>query len=174
MDNLPRKAGSPVASHSVDGAEWWRVASRTVRVFGRRALARRRIAPQDVEDLQQALLLQAWQAMPRYDASRSGIRTFVELVVRTRYATCLRSCMIEHRHDWPCQNGHDVDVARQFHLRVDVGRVIAGLPSRERQLAQLLMLYRPAQAFRHLGVSHASGYRALARLRSALEDGGIG
>jgi RNA polymerase sigma factor (sigma-70 family) len=145
---------------------WWRIASRSVEVYGRRAVAEHRVALQDVEDLQQALLLQSWQAMARFDESRSGIRTYIEMVIRSRYASCLRLRRPKPSPALRDQPDQGSDAVRRLHLRIDVGRVIAGLPARERQLAHLLMLYRPAEAFRRLGLSHASGYQVLDRLRS--------
>src|SRR5262245_46349723 len=55
------------------------------------AVANGTVLVADREDVEQEVLTCVWQALEKYDPARSGLRTFIEMVARTRLMSLLRS-----------------------------------------------------------------------------------
>jgi RNA polymerase sigma factor (sigma-70 family) len=124
-------------------------------------------------DLEQEAIISVWLALRRYDTNRAGLHTFIELVVRSRFMSKLRS----HRRRMPLEslNQRYPDVESRFRaveLRTDVGRVLAGVSFFDRTVALSLARHSATDTSRRLGVSRTSVYRSIKRLRSAFSIGG--
>jgi RNA polymerase sigma-70 factor (ECF subfamily) len=150
-------------------------ALRAVQVRAGLAVATGRAAASDRKDLEQEALFGLFLALPRYDASRAGLRTFVERVADKRFATLLRrrrADLVVERLD-----GHRIATADgipEVQLRVDFERVLAPLRSSERALALLLIDHRPAEISDLLGIARSTVYARIARLRRAFRAAGYG
>jgi RNA polymerase sigma-70 factor (ECF subfamily) len=151
------------------------LALRAVQVRAAAAVATGRATAADREDLEQEALLGLWMALPHYDPSRAGLRTFLERVADKRFASLLRRrrspVLIEHLdgHRFATADGIP---AVQFH--VDFERVLAPLGDPGRKLALLLIDHGPTEISRMLGVARSTVYARMARLRRAFLKAGYG
>lgn len=149
-------------------------ALRAVQVRAGLAVATGRAAASERKDLEQEALLGLFLALPRYDASRAGLRTFVERVADKRFATLLRrrrADLVERL------DGHRIATADGIpavQLRVDFERVMAPLLASDRALAFLLIDHRPAEISELLGIARSTVYARIARLRRAFLAAGYG
>ena len=128
----------------------------------------------DREDLEQEALARVWQALARYDSARAGLRTFIELVVRTHLTSLLRS----HLRGPEFEHLEDQDVAGEggfleLELRADVRSVLANVSLFDRTVALALTECSAVEASRGMGVSRAAVYRAIGRLRVAFRAAGF-
>jgi RNA polymerase sigma factor (sigma-70 family) len=128
----------------------------------------------DREDLEQEALAGVWQALARYDSARAGLRTFIELVVRTHLTSLLRS----HPRGPEFEHLEDQDVAGEggfleLELRADVRSVLADVSLFERRVALCLIGHSAIETTQCLGVSRATVYRAIGRLRTAFTEAGL-
>lgn len=60
-----------------------------------------------------------------------------------------------------------------FELRADVRRVLAGLAQFDQAVARSLIDYSAIETGQRLGVSRATVYRAIGRLRAAFREAGL-
>jgi len=129
----------------------------------------------DREDWEQEALAAVWRALPRYDPSRASMRTYVERVIATRFASLGRARRCHPRLE-PLEEHHSVglDEIPMVEFRTDFHRVSASLAERDRRLAICLMDHSPTQAGRALGVSRSTIYEGIRRIRLAFEDAGFG
>jgi RNA polymerase sigma factor (sigma-70 family) len=148
---------------------------RAAQVRSAAAVASGAILLADRDDVEQELLIRIWQALYKYDTARAGLRTFIEMVVRTQLVSMLRS----HRHRPQFEPLDERHVIGDFELqavelRADVGRVLAGMSAFDRAVALSLSECSTVETSRRLGVSRAAIYRAIHRLRLALTVAGLG
>lgn len=47
----------------------------------------RRFSREHDEDYKQSLLIEVWKGLPKFDPSRASIRSFIDLIIRTRGQT---------------------------------------------------------------------------------------
>jgi RNA polymerase sigma factor (sigma-70 family) len=128
----------------------------------------------DLQDMEQEVLIRVWQALLQYDRTRSGLRTFVEMVAATRIASSLRSNRTRPDFDSldeSCSRHDDWSV--EIDLRTDVMRALAGVDSLDRAVAVALGELTVAAASRQLGISRQRIYDSIARLRETLIDRGL-
>ena len=139
------------------------------------ALARATVVPADRQDLEQEALVAVWRALPRYDPSRSGLRTFVELVVATRFVSLMRARQRQPKLE-PLEDFHPVglDGIPVLEFQTDFQRVSASLAERDRRLAALLLDHSPTEASRALRVSRSTVYEGIRRIRIAFAAAGLG
>lgn len=128
----------------------------------------------DREDLEQEALARVWQALARYDPARAGLRTFIELVVRTQFTSILRS----HPRGPEFESLDDQYVAGEggfleMELRADVRRALADVSLFDRAVALALTACSASETSRCMGVSRAAVYRAIGRLRVAFMVAGF-
>jgi RNA polymerase sigma factor (sigma-70 family) len=131
--------------------------------------------PCDLQDLEQEAVTRVWQALSKYDPARSGLRTFIEMVVSTRVASILRS--YRHRPGFECLDGQYVSRENEFRemeLRTDVRRVLARVSLFDRVVALSLVAYTVTDTSRSMGVSRRLIYQAIGRLRLAFAAAGFG
>jgi RNA polymerase sigma factor (sigma-70 family) len=127
----------------------------------------------DLPDLEQELLIRVWQALLQYDPTRSGLRTFIEMVVASRMASMLRT--YRSRPEFGSLNEgcfRSDDWSAEIDLRTDVRRVLAGVDPLDRAVAFALGELTVADASRDLGISRHRIYDSIGRLRDALAAGG--
>ena len=153
-------------------------------------------ARHDVEDIEQDLLLDYLQRSRSFDPHRCNHRTFARLVINNRIATVIeakqaacrdhRACRIsldqpqDHLGQNPLEVGALPGLARSsrgcrvdasLNLRLDVQRVLSRLPAALAHLCRLLMDCETcAEAAARAGISRATLYRRLARIRSAFVE----
>lgn len=130
----------------------------------------------DREDFTQEALIGVLTALPRFDPARASLRTFVERVVASKFASLLRYCRAKKRLNRP--NGKraadSLQVLVTVEFRVDLRRVLSNLDSREQRVAQLLVACSPTEIARRLRISRAAVYRSIGRIRAALVEAGFG
>jgi RNA polymerase sigma factor (sigma-70 family) len=150
------------------------LARRAAQVQAAAALAWCTISAADREDLEQDALACVWQALARYDPARAGLRTFIELVVRTRSISMLRSN--KRGPEFESLNEQDISSEGGFlelELRADVARVLANVSLFDRAVAFALTECSAVETSRGMGVSRAAVYRAIGRLRVAFTTAGL-
>jgi DNA-directed RNA polymerase specialized sigma24 family protein len=150
------------------------LARRAAKVRAAAAVARAMVAPADREDVEQESLVAVWRALPHYDPSRASLRTFVERVVATRFASLMRV--------WRRQpalvplEGHQpvgLDGIPVLEFRTDFQLVSESLAERDRRLATLLLDHSPTEASRALHISRSTVYQGIRRIRAAFEKAGF-
>lgn len=129
----------------------------------------------DREDWEQEALTAVWRALPRYDAARASMRTYVERVIATRLASLRQGRRWQPRFE-PLEEHHSVGLGEipMVEFRIDFRRVSASLAERDRRLAIFLADHSPTQASRALGISRSTVYEGIRRIRVAFEDAGLG
>jgi RNA polymerase sigma factor (sigma-70 family) len=156
-------------------AKAYPLARRSAQVCSAKAVASGAVLLADREHLEQEALTRIWQALSKYDPSRAGLRTFIEVVVRTKFRSMLRSKRCRPLAE--CLDGQQVSVCdgfRDVDLRTDVRRVLAGLNDGDRRLALLLMEDTPSQASLMLGVARSTVYERIKLLRLRFRAAGFG
>lgn len=127
-------------------------------------------------DLAQEACLALWRNRAAYDPSRGSERTFAERVIANSLISLVRSMHSrsgQFREDsldgvpgiTAPNDGAD--------LRLDVWCVLAGLSQFDRRVAVQLIEHSPSETSRTLGVSRATVYRAIGRLRTAFTEAGL-
>ena len=134
--------------------------------------------PKDARrDLEQEALLELWRKRPAYDAQRGSWRTFSERVVANRMTSLVRrmhSARCGQFREDPLENvrGQAAPNDRPD-LRTDVARVLADASQFDRSVAACLADHSAIETCQKLGVSRATVYRAIGRLRTAFTAAGL-
>lgn len=129
----------------------------------------------DRDDLVQDAVTAVLAALDRYDEPRASLRTFVERVASSGIATTLRRARAAKRTSVDYrQPAESAGLSLIVELRLDMRRALGTLGRSERRVAALLEEYRPAEIARALGVSRASVYRSIDRIREAFIEAGLG
>lgn len=134
--------------------------------------------PSDVrQDLEQEALLELWRKRPAYDPRRGSWRTFCERVVANKMTSIVRRMRSERsgqfRED-PLDKVVGIAAPdRSLDLRSDVSRVLTGVSRFDRRVALCLICFTAIETSHNLGVSRATVYRAIERLRTAFVDAGL-
>ena len=128
-------------------------------------------------DLEQEALLELWLKHPAFDPRRGSWRTFSERVVANRMTSLVRAMRSQRsgqfRED-PIENVLSLAAPGEHgDLRADVSRVLAGVSSFERSVARCLISSSAIETSHRLGVSRATVYRAIGRLRAAFTKAGL-
>jgi RNA polymerase sigma-70 factor, ECF subfamily len=129
------------------------------------------------QDLQQEALLELWRKRGAYDPGRGTWRTFAELVVANRMVSMVRS-MHAHKAGYfreePIQRADRLPAPVERHdLRIEVRRVLGGVAPFDRTVALCLIGHSAAETGHKLGVSRATVYRVIDRLRVAFTRAGL-
>jgi DNA-directed RNA polymerase specialized sigma24 family protein len=151
------------------------LACRAANVRSAAAVAVASVAPADRKDWEQEALTAVWLALPRYDPSRASLRTFVERVITTRFASLVRARRQRPKLE-PLEEHHSVglDGIPGVEFRTDFNRVSASLAECDRWLARFLVDHSPTEASRALRVSRSTVYLGIRRIRTVFEVAGFG
>ncbi len=165
---------SPVDDSHAQFVAIYPLARRSAQVRTAAAVARATIAPADREDLVQEALTAAWRAIPSYDPSRGSMRTYVELVIASRFASLMRARrrqpIVEPLESYQPVGLNGISVLEFW---TDFKRVLALLAERDRRLATLLMDHSPTEVSRALQVSRSTVYAGIRRIGTAFENAGF-
>lgn len=130
----------------------------------------------DREDLVQEALMGLWSALPRYDGSRSSLRTYSERIATTTVASTLRRGKAKKRtarRDVVSAVG-TVEVSVRIERRVDLYSALGKLDRSDGMVARLLLdECRPTEIAKTLRISRQAVYRSLDRIRLALQHSGF-
>ena len=128
-------------------------------------------------DLEQEALLELWRKCPVYDPRRGSWRTFSERVVANRMTSVVRSMYSErsgHFREEPLEDLVALAAPNdRTDQRADVARVLRGVSQFDRSVAGDLIDYSAIEIGQRLGVSRATVYRAIGRLRAAFTEAGL-
>jgi RNA polymerase sigma factor (sigma-70 family) len=145
----------------------------------------------EIEDVQQALIVQCLERIGQFDARRSGLRTFVRLVINSGIATMIEAKTARCRdyrlslpfvelsseptsqtrqergaQDQKMQSSGALE--RRLILRCDVNRIIASLSVELQQICRLLIaVERVAEVAEAAGISRATLHRRMRTIRDA-------
>jgi RNA polymerase sigma factor (sigma-70 family) len=169
----------PVAKTTVDDSHAqflaiYPLARRAAEVRTAAAVARGIVTRPDGDDLVQEVLVAVWRALPRYNPSRGSLRTFVECVVATRFASLMRA-----RRRQPTLKPLDSYLSvglggiLAIEFRTDFQRVSSFLARCDRRLARILVDHSPTEASRALGVSRSTVYERIRQIRVVFEMAGL-
>ena len=142
------------------------------------------------EDLRQEMLLDLLRRVPKFDATRGDWQGFVRGVTRnhstvlvTRHRRRAREVLGEDLVDREESGGGDPMATLQKHrcsyavaelnLRLDVHRVVAGLPPRLRRLALLLAQMPVKDVCERMGKSRSRVYQMTLQIREAFVGAGL-
>jgi RNA polymerase sigma factor (sigma-70 family) len=128
-------------------------------------------------DLEQEALLELWRKHQAYDPRRGSWRTFSERVVANRMTSLVRAMRSERSGQFREESIENLlGLAApniRTDLRADVSRVLAGLSPFDRNVALCLIGHSAIETTQCLGVSRATVYRAIGRLRTAFTEAGL-
>ena len=153
-------------------------ASRVADVRAAKIVALYGLPHDDRQDLKQEALLELWRKSPLFDARRASWRTFAERVVANRMTSLMRNLHSQRRGHG--KNEPLDDLCRSLpapddcsDLRVNVRRVLAGMPQFDQAVAGSLIDHSVIETGHRLGVSRATVYRSIDRLRAAFKTAGF-
>jgi RNA polymerase sigma-70 factor, ECF subfamily len=157
--------------------------------------------PDDRDDLQQDLWLDAFVRSRKFDKTRSGRRTFLYRVVNNRAATLMKARTAGCRDYRLCQRSVDEPVVpggleplansvsadeyearmcrrslprrEHWELRTDIEKVIASLPADLASIVNQLGAGSVVEAARRLGLSRSTMYRRIAEIRNVFISAGL-
>lgn len=133
-----------------------------------------RLPTESRRDLEQEALLELWRKGPAYDSRRGSWRTFSERVVANRLRSLVRSMHSEpsgHFREEPLEHLAALAAPNdRTDLRADVSRVLNSVSEFDRSVAVDLIDYSAIEIGQRLGVSRATVYRAIGRLRAAFTE----
>lgn len=128
----------------------------------------------DREEFEQEIVLGVWVALPKFDAGKASLATFIDRVAATKATSLARRASAKKRGECPLPRGPDpLQLLRRLELQVDFERVLRTLDKEDRRLADLLSMQSAADAARALRVSRATVYRQIDRIRDTFVRAGI-
>jgi RNA polymerase sigma factor (sigma-70 family) len=144
----------------------------------------------DWEDLRQEIVLDLLHRAPKFDPKRGEWHGFVRGVTRHRSTVLIarhrrraREVLGEDLVDREAagvddpgatlDNRPSADAEAELHLRLDVRRVVAGLPARLRSLALLLAQMPVKDVCERTGQCRSRVYRMTLQIREAFVEAGI-
>ena len=157
----------------------------------------------DIEDLEQEMILDLLERLPKYDPDKAAQNTFVTRLVERKISKlirdrkreirnfCRESCSLNDLLEDPegntIERAYTIDqdrasirIGRRNHtseeeaqLRLDVSLVLSGLPDDLRPIAERLKTQTLTEAANSLGIPRTTLYGAKKRLRRIFEDAGL-
>lgn len=129
------------------------------------------------QDLTQEALLELWMKRSAYDPRRGSWRTFCERVVANKMTSLVRKLYSKrsgHFREGPLEDF--VALAAPLtpvDLQADVSKVLKSVSSFDRRVATCLIGHSAIETSAKLGVSRATVYRSIGRLRAAFIEAGL-
>ena len=148
------------------------------RVAGAHAAATARALglPNDEQkDLEQGALLEILRKLGTFDSSRASLKTFLERVVASYIASFLRRRRAAKRQAIGAELVADRvhPQLEAVHLRIDISRLLAKLPPRQRGIGLMLAYHSPVEVSRRTGMSRSKIYRTIGELRLVFIEAGL-
>jgi DNA-directed RNA polymerase specialized sigma24 family protein len=135
------------------------------------------LPPDCRRDLEQEALCALWRARLAFDPRRASWHAFSERVVANHLSSLARQMRSQRSGQFreePLEEHHDLAAPHDLvDLRLDVTRVLARVSPFDRRVALCLIDGSPTDTSRTLGISRASAYRAIGRLRTAFMAAGL-
>ena len=168
-----------------------------IKYKARQLVGRAGFTPSDRDDLEQEMLLDLIQRMPKYDPDRAGARTFIARMVAHKIADIIlarKAGMRDFRICFCSLDDHLEDeegglialeeylvrtgklarpVSERHDLFIDIHKVMARLPPKLRELCRRLKTETVAEIARETGVSRAVIYESIKKLRAIFEEAGL-
>lgn len=156
---------------------------------------------QDVDDLIQELTAELLKALPQFDPSRAGFKTYASCVVKCKASHIVRDRLAEKRN--PARESHSLNravasegpmgvlvgdppdvynrrtgsrwrsVEEQAQLALDTASVLAKLPAPLRRLCEALKKYSPSETARRLGIARSTVYVQIGKVKCAFEQASL-
>jgi len=134
-----------------------------------------RAAGHDRDDLEAVCIAEVWAKLHRFNPTKSSLPTFVERIVTSKAFSFLRRCKARKRTrtdaDATGISGMPIDVA--IARRVDLRRALASLNNADQKVARMLVHWNPSEIAKLFGISRASVYRCIERIREAFRRAGL-
>jgi RNA polymerase sigma factor (sigma-70 family) len=151
------------------------LARKAARVQSAKWMRLLRASGHEREDLEVVCIAEVWGKLNRFDPTKSSLPTFVERIIATMTISFLRRCRARKRMpadaDATGIRAIPIDVA--IPLRVDVRRALALLDDADQKVARMLLHWNPSEIAKIFGISRASVYRAMERIRESLTGAGL-
>jgi len=178
-------------------------AARVIRHKARQLVGTAGFTKSDREDLEQEMMLDVLQRLPKFDANKATHKTFVARIIERKISKLLRhqaSEMRDYRResyslDERIDDGDGSTVARgetiaqeeldrrlgrrkrsdqeEWELAHDVAATLARLPEHLRRLCELLKTGSISEAAREMGVPRTTLNDHVKKLREIFEDAGL-
>lgn len=157
----------------------------------------------DIEDIEQELILDLLERLPKYDSDKAGRKTFIARIVEHKIANIIEERSADKR-DWRlCRDslndrfetgeGESTELFEVYDeeeylretgqlvrtaddrlsLSIDLSRAIASLPPELRELCNQLQEKSMAEISRDIGIPRGTLYDRLKELRHLFEDRGL-
>jgi RNA polymerase sigma factor (sigma-70 family) len=154
-------------------------ARRAAQVHSTAAVLSRAFPLADREDIEQEALTACWRALPRFDPSRSSLRTFVERVIANKIAslgrtrrTVKRTAVLRPLEEASsCMDERNTFLAMD--LCIDVHRVLETLSPEDHNVALLLTQFSPSEASQIIGIPRSTFYGLVLQLRARFTSAGL-
>ena len=174
-----------------------------IRYKARQLIGSAGLTKSDLEDIEQELILDLLQRLPKYDSDKAGYKTFIARVVDHRIATIIeertaglrdwRLCITSLNDIVPLEEGvcgerleaYDIDEylrrtgrlsrnsAERLELSIDLGSVVASLKPELRMLCERLKTDSVTEISRDTGIPRTTLYGRIEELRNLFEDSGL-
>ena len=171
-----------------------------IEVKARQLVGKAGFTQDDVKDIEQDLIQDLLERLPKFDPAKASLHTFADRVVGRKICNLLRDRQAAvrdwrreafsldeevetdegstARHEFISQDKVDLLTescdrrgVERAHLQLDLEAVLAGLTPELRQVAEMLMTQSVAEAARELGIPRGTFRdRYLARLREAFGE----
>lgn len=178
-------------------------AGKIIRYKARQLIGKCGFTRDDYEDLRQEMTLDLLLRLPKFDATKAGLNTFVARIIDHKISTIIRhrtqekrdyrrSCSLDEsienengasvtRGEMLSQDDHDLHAgkhtrpeAERTEMRTVISFSISELPPDLQQLAELLLTRSITQAAEELAVPRSTLYETgIAQLRKTFEDRGL-
>lgn len=178
-------------------------AGKIIRYKARQLIGKYGFNQDDYEDLRQEMTLDILQRLPKFDATKAGMNTFVSRIIDHKISTIIRhrtqgkrdyrrACSLDEpiedengasvtRGEMLSQDDHDLHAGKhtrpesaRTEIRAVISLTISELPPELRYLAELLLARSITQAAEELGVPRSTLYETgIAQLRKTFEDRGL-
>lgn len=178
-------------------------ARKVIRYKATQLIGKCRFTRDDIEDLEQEMMLDLLLRLPRFDASKASLKTFIARIVDRKVSTLLRHrsqkkrdyrrevCSLDDpithadgdsvREEQFSKDDHDLRTGRHTRseiertdMRLDISIVLSELSPELKALAERLLTQSIADAARDLKVPRSTLYGSgISRLRNLFEDKGL-
>jgi RNA polymerase sigma factor (sigma-70 family) len=126
-------------------------------------------------DFEQDAAMQVWRKLGAFDSSRSSLKTFIEHIVASQLSSSVRRLRAKKRQalsDYVTNPCPSLEIDR-LNFRIDVQRVVDGLPLNQRNICRMLADYSVTEISQREGIPRATIYRLISHLRTVFINAGL-